>query len=95
MLTTSNSDETSHKINLVQHDKTGLLAATCQNLPGLLVTGKTEEEIITKLPAIVKMLLAAQGEEVAYVEVVRDENSPEGYFPPTFLARSVLDGQAA
>ncbi len=62
MLTATDHEKASLRINLIQHDSTGLLAATCEELPGLLVTGKTQEEIVSKLPAVVKMLLAAQGE---------------------------------
>lgn len=79
-------------IRTVCHRKTGLLTAFSDDLPGLLVTARTEDEMEEKLPAAVREMVEANGGQVVGdVIVTRDEeHMPESFGPPAFIANAVL-----
>lgn len=52
----------------VTHKTTGLLAACSDDLPGLLLTARTEAELEARLPRAISQILEAQGHGV--VEVI-------------------------
>jgi predicted RNase H-like HicB family nuclease len=84
-------EERAIRITLAKHDDTGLLAATSDDLHGLVVFGKTVEEIERKLPIAIKELLEASNEEVGSVVVVPDDRiSRAGFGPPAFVANALL-----
>lgn len=75
------------RIRLLRHDKTGLFMAVSQDLKGLVVHGKSVEEIDERLPSIVRDLLEADGHSVANVELVEDVDlNFKDFGPPAFLA---------
>ena len=47
-------EERAIRIRLAKHDDAGLLAATSEDLHGLVVFGKTVEEIERKLPTAIR-----------------------------------------
>jgi hypothetical protein len=68
------------KINVITHRKTGLLVARSDDLPGLMVHGRSDEELDERIPDAIRALMEAQGERVADVIKVGDE--PETAFRP-------------
>ena len=79
------------KIQIHSHRKTGLLMATSSDMPGLVVHGRSEDDLKQKLPGAVQDLLEAAGHEVTYVSVVVDEDRtiPE-FGPAAFIASASL-----
>lgn len=78
------------KITLLEHKETGLLMATSDDLPGLVVHGKSAEEIEGKLPGIVSDLLKASGEQVGEVRLERTRIDGIGFGPPSFIANACI-----
>lgn len=76
------------------NQKTGLMAAFSEDLQGLLVVGKTKEEITKKLPGAVRELLEAMGNRVSKVSIVEDAEADWQQSAPRFRAEANLD-QAA
>jgi len=58
------------KIQTKLNRATGLIAAVCDELPGLLVVGRTPGEIEMKLPGAIEEILEANGLEVISVKMV-------------------------
>jgi len=84
-------EERAIRIRVAKHDTTGLLAATSEDLHGLVVFGRTPEEIDAKLPKAIKELLEASGNKVASVTVVTDDRiSRAGFGFPAFIANASL-----
>jgi hypothetical protein len=84
-------EEKSIKIKVLRYNKTGLLMAMSEDMPGLIVHGRSDEELERKLPLAVRDLLEADGHEVVQVTVVRDESSsPHNFGPPAFIANASL-----
>jgi Domain of unknown function (DUF1902) len=84
-------EEKAIRIRFAKHDDTVLLAATSEDLDGLVVFGKTVEEIERKLPTAIRELLEASHEQVGSVTVVPDDRiSRAGFGPPAFIANASL-----
>lgn len=81
------------KIHIVQHRKTGLLAATSEDLKGFIVHAHSESEMVSKLGPAFQHYMEAIGEPISDV-TVRQE-SPEGFWPPSYVATARLDKEAA
>jgi hypothetical protein len=89
----SSSDTTERliHIHLIRHQKTGLLAAVSDDLHGLVVHGKSPDDIFKRLSAAVSDLIEAEGMKVLSVSVERDERlTLAGYGPPAFLASAAI-----
>ena len=84
-------DEKVIKIKVFCHSKTGLLMASSEEMPGLVVHGRTHEELEHKLPLAVRDLLEASGFQVEDVSVMRDDSVvPSNFGPPAFIANASL-----
>ena len=84
-------EERTIRVTLRKHDTSPLLAATSDDLPGLLVFGRTREEIADKLPIAIRELLQAMGYQVISLTAVADERmSKAGFGPPAFIANASL-----
>lgn len=84
-------EEKSIRIKVLCHQKTGLLMAMSDDMPGLVVNARSDEELEHKLPLAVRDLLEAAGNEVVQVTVVRDESSaPHNFGPQAFIANASL-----
>ena len=55
------------RIDLAVHAKTRLLLATSEDLRGLMVAGRSEEQIIRELPEAIREVLEAEGKHVVSV----------------------------
>lgn len=55
------AQEKTIRIRLLSHQKTGLLMAVSEDLPGLVVHGRTVGEIEERLPSVVADLIEAGG----------------------------------
>ena len=74
------------------HKKTGLLMAYSDDLPGLLVPGRTEEELEERIPGAIEEILQAQGFRVISITTEREESElPEAFRPPAFIAAAQLE----
>ena len=81
------------KIHIMQHKKTGLLAAMSEDLKGFVVHAHSEEEMVSKLGPAFQHYMEAIGEPVSDV-TVRQE-SPEGFWPPMYIASGRQQKEAA
>lgn len=79
-------------IKVIGHKTSGLLVAYSDELHGLVIHGRTIEELKEKSPAAVREILEAMGETVAGVEV-RANDGPhlENFVPPSFIAQACLN----
>lgn len=78
------------KIRTLRHATTNLLAAVSDEMKGLLVHGRTPEELYERIPVAIKAMLNAQGHaNVVISEVDPEFQLPAGYEPidRTFNAR--------
>lgn len=66
--------------------KNGLIAAFSDDLAGLLVVGRTIDELETKLPGAIREILEAEGNIVKAVEMQPDRDVWEG--SPQFTAEA-------
>ena len=70
VLIEGNEDEMRHRairVTLQKYERVDLLVATSPDLPGLVVHGRTPDEIQTKIPAIIQDLLEASGSGIGGV----------------------------
>ena len=74
--------------------RTGLMAAFSDDLPGLLVIGKTIQELEEKLPGALREILEAQGNTVTRLELIEPVNESRWDGFPKFRAEANLN-QAA
>jgi hypothetical protein len=81
------------KIHVLEHRKTGLLMALCDELPGFTVHADTDEALEAKLAPAFKQYMRAAGRHVESVQVTREAHSE--YWPPTFLAKAAMEARAA
>ncbi len=78
-------------VTTLRHSTTGLLMAISDDLKGLLVPGRSQEDIREKLPAAIKELLEAEGFVVGKVETTEEDNGiPKNFQTPVFLAKAEL-----
>jgi predicted esterase len=79
------------KIRVLSHSTTGLLMAMSDDMPGLVVHGRSDEDLERKLPAALRELLEASGFTVVDVTLMRDESAAMHNFgPPAFIANASL-----
>lgn len=79
----------SHRIIRIKskfNAKNGLIGAFSDDLAGLLVIGRTIDEIETKLPGAIREILEAEGNTVNAVEMLPDRDVWEG--SPQFTAEA-------
>ena len=81
------------KIHVMKHRDTGLLAAMSDDLKGFIVHAHTEDELFGKLGTAFKHNMEAVGEPVSDVKVTQE--SPEGFWPPVYVASGRLEKEAA
>jgi hypothetical protein len=83
------------RIKVLAHKGGDLLMAVSEDLRGLVVHGRSDDEIEEKLPGVVRDLLEADGFEVVSLQIERQDESPVPDFgPPTFVANASLAGQS-
>jgi len=82
-------------IKVQEHRKTGLLMATSEEMRGLIVHARSEEELQSRLEIAVRDLLEADGHQVDYVRVTRKESAQPAFSLPTFIASAVLHAHHA
>jgi hypothetical protein len=70
------------EIEIVHHARSNLLMAYSKDLPGLLVSGRSETEIDEKLPGAIREILEAEGNENVRVTIEPEPND----LPPTFIS---------
>lgn len=68
-------------ISTMIHPKTGLLVAVSDDLKGLLVHGRSEAELLQRIPVAIRDILEAGGHRIESVEPLY-ETSPAA--PPDF-----------
>ena len=63
---------------IIREDESGLLFASSPDLKGFRVTGRSFQELESEIPAVIKMLLRAQGISVSVIEAeVSSDNKKE------------------
>lgn len=83
------------RIRLVGYKNSNLLMAVSDDLRGLVVHGRSQQEIAPKLEGAVRELLEAEGFRVLRLTVATEHESPVAEIgPPTFIANASLTGQA-
>lgn len=79
------------RITVLKHRDTDLLMATSYDLLGLMVPGRSEEELAEKIPAAIREILEAEGNEVLSVEFMEPRaDLPEEFIPPPHIADAVV-----
>ena len=80
------------RVKTVQHRNTNLLMAYSDDLEGLLVPGRSHEELRRRLPAAITEILQALGVKVTHVEAKDDDDKlPEVFNTAGFMARAELE----
>lgn len=79
------------KVDIIQHEKTGLLVATSDDLPGLYAHGRTMEDLEKAIAVAIKDILEAKTDRKVQVKK-RAATKPSGFFPRemTFAADGAL-----
>ena len=79
------------RVQVLRHEKTGLLAAISPDLHGLVLHGHSHDEIREKLPGAIRDLMEAEGDIVTALDVELDDRlSRAGYGLPSFIANASL-----
>lgn len=81
------------QIHVIQHKKTGLLAAVSDDMEGFIVHAHDEDELFAKLPAAFQGFMDAIGNPVSNVQV--EQNTPAGFWPPSYTAKGTPEKVAA
>lgn len=81
-------------IDVIQHRKTGLLVAQCDDLKGLTVFGRSIDELERKVEPAVRELLEAQGIRVLSVEMHDSEDVPAAFLH-AFIASAKMEFEPA
>ncbi|HXF53382.1 MAG TPA: DUF1902 domain-containing protein [Hyphomicrobiaceae bacterium] len=69
------------------------MMAISDDLPGLVVHARSDEELERKLAIVVRDLLEAEGFKVVSLTLRREEDIPLSDFgPPAFIAKASLTG---
>jgi hypothetical protein len=66
------------RIQILRHRDSDLLVAFSDDLPGLYVQGRSEEELARRIPIVMRDLLEAQGKIVARIERGEDD-TPDAF----------------
>jgi len=84
------------RVALMAHRDTGLLIATSDDLKGLFLAGRSEDEIERQLPGAIREILEAEGNEVLSLISERDHDRlPETFVAFQFVANARLQARAA
>ena len=87
------NDRKDHKIRILDYKDSDLKMAVSDELRGLVVHGRSHEEIAELLPGAVRELLEAEGFRVIRLTVASEHESPvPDISPPTFIASASLTG---
>jgi hypothetical protein len=79
------------RIQIASYAKSDLLIAYSDDLPGLLVTARSEEELARRVPLMARQILEAEGTTLIDVELEREPPSlPAGLTPFRFTAHASL-----
>jgi hypothetical protein len=81
------------KIHVIQHKATGLLAAMSEDLRGFIVHAHSDEELAAKLGPAFAEFMDATGVPVTDVRVTQE--TPEGFWPPTYVASGRVEREIA
>lgn len=73
-------------VHLVRNRKSGLIVALSDDLNGLMVAGRTEEQVESEVPGAIRELLEAAGHRVLSVTA---EQEPKG-LPPEFSSSMLI-----
>jgi Domain of unknown function (DUF1902) len=80
------------RVQVLQHEKTGLLAAISPDLHGLVVHGHSHDELRERLPGAIRDMIEAEGDSVVdLVMRVDDRLSRAGFGLPAFVADASLE----
>lgn len=60
-------------LEFLEHPGTGRMAAVSEELPGLLVTGKSVEDVMSQIEPAIRELFEADGKEVTINPLERDD----------------------
>lgn len=78
-------------VYVLQHKRNDLMVAISPELRGLVLHGRSSEEIERTLPGAVRDLLEAEGNKIASLTVRRDDRIADaGFGPPPFIADAHL-----
>jgi predicted RNase H-like HicB family nuclease len=82
-------------VTAILNKKTGLLVAFSEDLKGLMVPGRTPDEIKERLPIAIRELLEAMGKRVVSVDAVQDtDDLPSEFVHASFVASAALQSPA-
>jgi hypothetical protein len=71
------------KIEVVEHRRTGLMVAMSKDLRGLMVHGRTGDELDERIPEAIRSLMEAEGHRVESVVKVDDDHQSSAFRPAT------------
>tara|TARA_B100000949_G_C14049540_1_gene352976 strand:- start:239 stop:502 length:264 start_codon:yes stop_codon:yes gene_type:complete len=69
-------------VQVISNKQTGLLIAMSDELPGLFVHGRSEEEIDERVPQAIKALLEAKGETVGAIVPLEEKRLSPAFSQP-------------
>lgn len=79
------------KVSVLKHDRSDLWMAVSEDMAGLVVHGRSAEEVAERVPGVLQDLLEADGHRVMNVELVEDkERTIPEFGPPAFVANASL-----
>jgi hypothetical protein len=79
-------------IDIVRYNKSNLLMAFSQDIPGLLVSGRSETEIDEKLPGAIREILEAEGNTNISIQIRPEpDNLPAEFSARKFRANISLE----
>lgn len=79
------------RIMILRHKNTDLLLAVSEDLRGLMVPARSEEDLLAKIPAAIQELLEAEGNSVISIDPVReDPDFPADFIPPAYITDAHL-----
>jgi len=67
--------------DILMNEKSGLMVAVSDDLPGLYVHGRTQSELNERIPVAIKAILEANGEGIFEVVPVDDDVEYAGFLP--------------
>lgn len=80
------------KVVTIYHKNTDLMVAFSDDLKGLFVSGRSEDDLREKIPKAIQELFEAEGIKVISVSAEHDDESlPSSFKSPGFMARASLE----
>lgn len=93
-MATGNQQKQVIHIHILEHRTTDLLVAVSDDLYGLVVHGRSEEEIRDRLPGVIRELIEAQGHQLLSLDVKQDDRlARAGFGLPAYVASAALVDQ--